>query len=70
MLKLKHEIKGDNLLIRPSVSSFKGDKVFDGTIDDGQDEVTFEEGNKRKLATLRFDLDEYLTNARISRTDS
>lgn len=70
ILKLDHVINDTTLYIRPEVSRFDGSRVAEGLTDDDSDDLPFAEGNKRKLATLRFDLDSYLTNARVSRVDS
>lgn len=69
ILKLTHQTSGSRLNIRPTVSLFGGFQAQEGTTDDDTDNLTFDDGRQRKLATLKFDLDKFLTNARVSRTN-
>lgn len=71
ILKLTNVIKEDTniLQVRPTVSTFTGTKSSEGTSDDDDDNLTFDDGRVRRLATLQFDLDQFLTNVRKARVN-
>lgn len=69
-IRLNNVISGQSLTVTPSISVFTGSKVSDGAVNDGSDEVTYDDGGISNLAVTTINLDNFLTNARVSRTNS
>ncbi len=68
-LKLDHVLSGSTLVLTPKISKFDGTLVADGATDDGSDDVVYADGSEQSLQSITFNLDTYLSNARVSRTN-
>lgn len=67
-IRLTHSTSGNNLTITPSISCFDGSLVADGAVNDGSDEVTYDDGVTFKtLPAFNINLDSYLTAARVAK---
>ena len=69
-LRLNHSTTGSILNVTPVISCLDGAAVADGSVDDGSDEVVFTDGTQKTLAGVAINLDQFLTNARVARTNS
>lgn len=67
VLKLIHNIEEEKLTVNIEAGVFDGNKVAEGTVIDGSDNQTFDDGKRRKITPLLFNLDKYLCNARVDR---
>ena len=68
-IKLDHILSGSTLVLTPKISKFDGTLVADGATDDGSDDVVYADGSEQVLQSITFNLDSYLSNARVSRTN-
>lgn len=69
-IRLNHSTTGNTLQVSPVISCLDGSGVADGATDDGSDEVDFDAGTKKSLPSVNINLDGFLTQARVARTDS
>lgn len=69
-IRLNHSTSGNTLTVVPVISCLDGAGVADGATDDGSDEIDFDAGSKKTLPSVNINLDSFLTNARVARTDS
>lgn len=70
ILRLNHSTSGSILNVTPVISCLDGSGVADGSVLDDDDEVTFTDGTQKTLAGVAINLDSYLTQARVARTNS
>lgn len=68
-IRLAHTTSGNTLSVVPTISCFDGTLVEDGSTDDGSDDVTFAQGTQKTLNGVTLNLDTFLTNARVARTN-
>lgn len=70
ILELDHATSGSNVLIKPALYAFDGTKVADANRD-GDDDLTITDAvSKANLAIQSINVDTYLVNARLSRTNA
>ena len=68
-IKLDHTLSGNVLTLTPKVASFDGTLVADGATNDGDDNLTYSDGTEKVLPALTYNLDTFLSNARVARTN-
>ena len=68
-VKLDHVLAGNVLTLTPKIASFDGTLVADGATDDGDDNLTYSDGTEKSLSPITFNLDSFLSSARVARTN-
>ena len=68
-VRLKNAVSGTNLTVTPRISCFDGTLVAEGGTADDSDDVVFADGTIKNLTPSVINLDTYLTNARVARTN-
>jgi hypothetical protein len=69
ILELDHSGSGSNLLVRPALYTFDGTKVADANRDGDDDATINDASSKANLAIQSINIDTYLNNARLQRTN-
>lgn len=69
ILELDHTGSGSNLLVRPALYAFDGTKVADANRDGDDDATINDASSKANLAIQSINIDNYLNNARLQRTN-
>ena len=69
ILELDHSGSGSNLLVRPALYTFDGTKVADANRDGDDDATIADAASKANLAVQSINIDNYLNNARLQRTN-
>lgn len=70
ILELDHATSGSNLLVKPALYTFDGNKVADANRD-GDDDLTISDATaKANLAVQSINVDNFLNNARLLRTNA
>lgn len=70
ILELEHAGSGSNLLIKPALYAFDGSKVADANRDGDDDATINDASSKANLAVQSINIDNYLLNARLQRTNT
>ena len=70
ILELDHASSGSNILIKPALYSFDGKKVADANRDGDDDLSIADATSKANLAVQSINVDSYLNNARLLRTNA
>lgn len=70
ILELDHAASGSNILIRPALYTFDGTKVEDANRDGDDDLTIADASSKANLAVQSINVDSYLNNARLLRTNA
>lgn len=70
ILELEHTGSGSNLLIKPALYAFDGSKVADANRDGDDDATINDASSKANLAIQSINIDNYLLNARLQRTNT
>lgn len=69
ILELDHIASGSSILIKPALYSFDGTKVADANRDGDDDLTIADASSKANLAIQSINIDNYLNNARLLRTN-
>lgn len=69
ILELDHSGSGSNLVVRPAFYAFDGSKVADANRDGDDDATITDASSKTNLALQTINIDSYLNNARLQRTN-
>lgn len=70
ILEVEHTASGSNVLLRPALYMFDGTKVKDANRDGDDDLTVADATTKANLAVQSINMDNYLQNARLLRTNS
>lgn len=70
ILELDHTASGSNILIKPALYAFDGTKVADANRDGDDDLTVSDASSKANLAVQSINIDNYLNNARLLRTNA
>lgn len=69
ILELDHVASGSNLQVRPALYTFDGTKVLDANRDGDDDALVTDAVGKANLALQSINVDSFLLNARLQRTN-
>lgn len=70
ILELDHTASASNLVIKPAIYTFDGKKVQDANRDGDDDATVADAISKVTLSNQQINLDTYLNNARLERTNA
>lgn len=68
-IRLKHTVAGSVLSVTPRISCMDGTGAIEGGTADDSDDVVFADGTIKNYAASTINLDAFLSNARIARTN-